>query len=179
MSWKKLSSKVRYSNRYMTVTDDEVVTDHGDKVTYGIVHKEPFVIIIPWENHQTTIVGQYRYAVDYFSWEFPMGHYETQHGSTEAAAKAELKEETGLSASGLQEIGQFYLGAGHHTQKGYIYVATGLTQGSRELETSELGMQIKTVSLPELNKLISDGTIKDGPTITALKYFELYLSTQV
>lgn len=177
MAWQKLSSKTMYQNRYMTVTEDELLTDNGDKVTYGFVHKEPFAIIIPWKDGKTVLVGQYRLAVDYFSWEFPMGHYEKVHGTVSGAAIAELKEETGLKAENIVEIGNYYLGAGHHTQIGYIYVATNLTEGEQELEVSEQGMQMKWVTLPELIDLIKDGTIKDGPTITALKYLELYLAS--
>ena len=161
----------------MTITEDVLVTPKGDKVTYGIVHKEPFAIIIPWENSKILLVGQHRPAVDYFSWEFPMGHYENVHASVLGAAKAELREETGLLADNLLLIGDFYLGAGHHTQRGYIYVATGLTQGEQELEASEQGMQTKWVTLQELQALIQNGTIKDGPTISALKFFELYLTS--
>ncbi len=176
MTWQKLSSKTMYQNRYMTVTEDEVLTDRGDKVTYGIVHKEPFAIVIPWDGEQTVLVGQYRYAVDYFSWEFPMGHYEDVHGSVENAARAELKEETGLTAKNLVEIGTFYLGLGHHTQKAHVFIATDLTQGEQKLEISEKGMQMKKVNLAELADLIKDGTILDGPTITALKFFEFYIN---
>jgi hypothetical protein len=47
MTWKKLSSQKMYENRYMKVYEEELVTDHGDKLTYGVVRKEPFVVIIP------------------------------------------------------------------------------------------------------------------------------------
>lgn len=172
MTWQKLSSVEKYKNRYMTVTEDEVLTDHGDKLIYGIVHKEPFVVIIPWDGERTLLVGQYRYAVDYFSWEFPMGHAETL--SIKDAAVKELNEETGLSAQDLQEIGTFYPANGHLDQVGHIFITTKYNLGKQKLEPSEKGMQTKWVSLNELNSMIVDGTIKDGPTITSLKFFELY-----
>ena len=178
MSWQKISSVEKYKNRFMTITEDEVITDNGDKILYGIVHKEPFAIAIPWDGTRTVLVGQYRYAIDTFSWEFPMGHYETTHASVEDAAKKELHEETGIEAEHIKEIGNFYLGAGHHTQKGYIFLATGLKIGDRELEPSEIGMQMKWVTLEELSNLIQNGEIKDGPTITAFKFLEFYFAKQ-
>lgn len=159
----------------MWITEDTVVTDHGVTVNFGIVHKEPFTIIIPLEGNSTTIVGQYRYAVDYFSWEFPMGHYESKHGSIEDSAKTELREETGLIAGNVKLIGDFYLGSGHHTQKGYVYIATDLTKGSSDLEPSERGMESRKIELSEVENLVEKGIIKDGPTITALKLLQLYL----
>jgi len=59
MSWKKISSEEKYRNRFMVITEDKIITDHGDQLTFGIVHKEPAVMVIPWENNQFTLVGQY------------------------------------------------------------------------------------------------------------------------
>lgn len=177
MTWQKLSSTIKYKNRYLTVTDDEVITDHGDKLTFGIVHKDPAVWIIPWDGVHLTIIGQYRYAVDYFSWEFPAGHAE--QNSPETAAALELKEETGITAKKIELIGKFFLGPGHHTQVCYVYIATDLTSGTRELETAEKDMLVKEVTLSEFEHMIKDGTIKDGPTITTYTYFKQHLKSVV
>jgi len=177
MKWQNLSSKTVYTGRYMTVTEDEVVTNHGDHLTYGIVHKDPFAIIIPWDGERLLIVGQYRYAIDTFSWEFPMGHSEKEHINIEDTAKIELKEETGIKAGKIEEIGTFYLAPGHHTQIAHIFLATNHEQGERQLEASEKDMQLKWVSIPELSEMIQKGELKDGITITSLKFFELYLAS--
>lgn len=177
MSWKQLSSSIKYQNRYMTVTEDKVVTEQGDELTFGIVHKDPAVWIIPWDGTHLTIIGQYRYAVDYFSWEFPAGHAE-QH-SPETAAALELKEEAGITAKKLELIGNFFIGPGQLTQVGYVYLATDLARGNRKLEAAEKGMVSKEVVLSEFEQMISDGIIKDGPTITAYTFFKQYLETHI
>jgi len=174
MNWQVLSSKQVYKNRYMTVTEDELVTEHGDKVVFGIVRKDAGVSIVPWDGQYFTIVGQYRYPVDYFSWEFPAGHFE--HANIASAAKAELEEEAGLLAGKIEKIGEFHLAPGHHTQVIHFYLATDLSQGQQHLETAEKGMQVKQVTHAELNEMIRLGVIKDSLTIAALKYFELYLA---
>jgi 8-oxo-dGTP pyrophosphatase MutT (NUDIX family) len=176
MAWKKLSSKKVYENRYMEVYDEEVITDFGDKLSYGVVRKEPFVVIIPWDGEKVLLVGQYRYPVDYFSWEFPMGHAENL--GIHDAALAELQQETGLIAGKIDEIGVFYPAPSHLTQTGHIFVATEHEVGKKALEPAEKGMENKWVTLPELKGMIEDGTIKDSPTITSLKFFELYLSSK-
>ena len=173
MNWQKLSSKKVYENRYMKVYDEEVVTDFGDKLNYGVVRKDPFVVAIPWDGNKVLLVGQYRYPVDYFSWEFPMGHVENL--GIEEAVRAELEQETGLIAMSTEKIANFYPAPSHLGQVGEIFVATNLTQGKLDLEPSEKGMQHKWVTLSELDAMIADGTIKDGPTITTLKFFEIYL----
>lgn len=174
MTWQKLNSIEKYKNRYMTVTEDELITDHGDQITFGIVHKNPAVMIIPWDGQNVTLIGQYRYPVDTFSWEFPAGHME--HQNTEEAAMVELEEETGLRCNRLTKIGEFAIAPGHNTQICHTYLATDLLTGTQNLETAEKGMQIKTVTLTELNDMISTHEITDGLTISSLKLFELYLA---
>lgn len=174
MSWQKLNSKQIYKNRFMTITEDRLVTDYGDEITFGIVHKEPAVLIIPWDGKHTTLIGQYRYAVDFFSWEWPAGHHE--HDSAIKAAKAELEEEAGIKAGKLEEIGVFHIAPGHLTQVCHVYLATDLSEGKQHLETAEKGMKIMPVTLSEIKDMIREGKIRDGLTITALQLLELHLS---
>jgi 8-oxo-dGTP pyrophosphatase MutT (NUDIX family) len=171
MAWKKLSSREVYRNRFMWVTDEELVTDHGDKIKFGVVHKVPGASIVPWDGTHFTLVGQYRYPVDTFSWEFPAGHYE--HDSMEEAAREELREEAGLLAGKIEAIGEYHLAPGHHTQVIHFYLATNLKESQQELETAEKGMQVKKFTHRELNHMIKSGEIKDSLTIAALKFFEL------
>ncbi len=165
MSWKTISSRSVYKNKWMEITEDQVVTDFGKHLTYGVVHKEPFALIVPWDGNRLFLVGQYRYPVNEFSWEFPQGHLE--HGNILETARKELQEETGLTASDIKEIVVFNLAPGHHSQKCHVFLATDLVEGSSELEESEEGMKTKKLTVAEFQKMIVRGDIKDGPTIAA------------
>lgn len=152
----------------MEVTEDVIQNDSGKKFVFGVVRKQPCALIIPWDGQYLTLVGQDRYPVEFFSWEFPMGHFEPDlHADMEAAARAELKEETGLTAGSIKKIGQFYIAPGHHTQVCHVYIAQEFTQGKQELSDSEEGMLVKKATLCEFEKMINDGTIKDGLTLSA------------
>lgn len=170
MKWKKISSKEIYRNRWIWLTEDEVETDKGEQLTFGVVHKKPFALIIPWDGKRFTLVGQYRYIVDAFSWEFPQGHYE--HDSIEETAREELLQETGLIAKSIKKIGTFWIGPGAIAQECVVFLATGLTEGKIEREKSEADMQIKKVTVAEIHELIKDGSIRDGATITALSILD-------
>lgn len=149
----------------MEITEDQVITDFGKHLTYGVVHKEPFALIIPWDGNHLFLVGQYRYPVNEFSWEFPQGHFE--HSAIVETAQKELREETGLTASTVEEVAVFNLAPGHHSQKCHVFLATELTAGKNKLEESEEGMKTKKLTVAEFQEMIATGDIKDAPTIAA------------
>lgn len=165
MTWEKISSKQVYKNKWIEVTEDIVKTDFGKKLTYGVVHKKPCVLIIPWDGKQLTLVGQYRYSVDDFSWEFPQGHGE--HNSIEETARNELAEETGLKAVKMKDVASFYLAQGFCSQISHVFLAADLTEGEPDFEEGEEGIIIKKVTFEEFEQMIKHGQIKDGPTLAA------------
>lgn len=172
MVWKKLSRKDVYTNAWMRVTEDEVETDFGIKLTYGVVHKEPCALIIPREHDIYTLVGQYRYPIEAFSWEFPQGHF--IGNSVLQTASTELREETGITAEKLTDIGSFYIAPGVHNQICHAFLAEGLTRGQSERESGEQGMICKDISMPQLLDMIQNREITDSLTICALTLLRIY-----
>lgn len=171
MPWKKLSAKTAYKSRYMEVTEDSIETTSGKRMKFGVVHKQPGAIVIPWDGKYFTLVGQYRYPVNKFLWEFPMGHFE--HKNILETARKELKEETGLSAKKIVRIGTLYTAPGHNTQISHIFLATMLSEGEPEREESEEGMRTKKVTMKDLQKMLADGKIKDCSTLAAFAILRL------
>lgn len=175
MTWKTLSRKEVYRNTWMHVTEDTVETDSGVTLTYGVVHKEPCVLIIPKEDERYTLVGQFRYPIRKFSWEFPQGHFIGDSITTTAIT--ELKEETGLTAGSLVEIGSFFIAPGTHNQQCHVFLAQTLTHGQPHRESGEQGMEIKNISMPEILDMIRIGEISDGPTLSALSLLRIHENT--
>ncbi len=174
MVWKKLDAEEVFRSRWMSVSNDRVLTDDGTEIQFGVVHKAAAVLVIAWDGERTVLVGQYRYPVNLFSWEFVQGHME--HASLEEAARHELEEEAGLSPANLVKIGTFYLAPGHHTQEYQVFVASSCSSVPQKLECTEQGMQVRHLSLSDVEQMIARGEIRDSPTITALKLFEIYLA---
>lgn len=173
MSWKKLSTKQVYKNHWMEITEDQIKTPSGKKLTFGVVHKKPFALIIPWDGKYFTLVTQYRYPINSFTWEFPQGHYE--HASIKITAQKELAEETGLRAKKMQKIGSFYLASAHHTQECHVFFATELTakEAQREESEKDTNMQAKKVTLEDFETMVNKGLMKDGPSLAAFTILKL------
>ncbi len=98
-SWQTLSSEEKYDNRWINVTEYQVINPAGGKGIYGKVHfKNKGIGIVAFDNDENTwLVGQWRYTLDEWSWEIPEGGGALNTDPIESA-KRELKEETGLVA---------------------------------------------------------------------------------
>lgn len=89
-----------------------------------------------------------------------MGMWETRPDAIpDDVAAGELREETGLIAARMQHIGVTYQGAGYSTQRGHVYLATGLTQGSDALEATEEDITCHTLPLTEVRRMIRENEI--------------------
>lgn len=171
-NWKTVSKKIILKNKYLEIWEDDVLLPNGNHATYYVQRREPFSVVIPLEGEIITMVKQYRYAVSSLSLEFCMGFAEGK--SPLETAKAELHEETGISADELIQIGRFWHGSGRTNQEVYIYIARGLTFEKAEPEEGEF-VDIEEHTISEIGEMIEKSEILDGPTITAYHYLENYL----
>jgi len=90
-----------------------------------------------------------------------------------ATAVAELKEEMGITAGCLVELGNYHVAVGCTDQPAFVYLATHLTFGEAKPEPGEF-FDYETCSIEEIGELICSGIIKDGPTIVAYQYLTMY-----
>ncbi len=87
---------------------------------------------------ETYIVGQWRYPLEEYSWEIPMGGGPL-HDTPQRSAIRELKEETGKSADHWMEIMRIHTSNSVTDEEGFVFVATGLREGKSERgETEEI-----------------------------------------
>ncbi len=175
--WKKLSSEIKYENPWIKVEEDQVINPSGGDSIYGKVHFKNIAIgIIPIdEQGNTWLVGQYRYPLNEYSWEIPEG------GSPEgedilATAKRELKEETGLIASSWELFMRIHTSNSVSDEVGYVFLATGLTQGDTEFEETE-DLKIRKLSLNEAVEMVMKGEVSDSISMAALLKLDKEIST--
>ncbi|HRN95984.1 MAG TPA: NUDIX hydrolase [Candidatus Levybacteria bacterium] len=172
--WKTLSSKILLENKYLQILEDEVLRPDGKISHYYYRSRDPFSIVIPLKKNIVSLVRQYRYTVKSLSWEFPMGYVAGKNPYDSAVT--ELKEETGMSADNIIEIGKFWVGVGSSNQSAHVYVAQDLKQGEATPEDGEF-LELKEFTIADVGVMIDKGEILDGPTIVAYHYLEKYLKS--
>lgn len=165
---KRKSGKVVYKNPWMEVREDQVVFENGHEGIYGIVHKDHFALIIPFDGEKFHLVKQYRYAPQVYSVEFPQGKHEGEDNfDHRKLAQAELAEETGFTADSMKKIGFMLEAPGYSDQGFHIYFATDLSSGEKGLDVTEADLERMEMTQDELEKAIANGKITDAPTIAS------------
>lgn len=168
------ATRIVYENRWMRVREDAVRQQDGSSGIYGVVEKADFAIIAPIENGVIHLVEQYRYPVKRRYWELPQGSWE-QAPNTDPLelARAELREETGLTAETMMHVGYLFEGYGYSTQGFHIYLAQGLKVGETSREHSEQDMISHAFSIEGVLAMITEGIIKDAATVATLGLLRL------
>ncbi len=168
MSWKKLASKIVYDNPWITVREDRVQNPGGGENQYGHVQfKNKAIAIGPLDEHRNTWLGGLdRYTLGAYSWEVPMGGA-TGDETPLAAAKRELKEETGLTAVTWTEIMHLYLSNSITDEEGFVFIAEDLSEGEPEFDETEV-LDIRKLSLNDAVAMVNNGEISDAVSVAAI-----------
>lgn len=167
--WQTLDSEQKYDNPWITVTEHKVINPSGGSGIYGVVHfKNIAVGVVPLdENNHTWLVGQYRYALNEYSWEIPEGGSPIGQENVLQTAKRELQEETGLKATEWTQILKMHTSNSVTDEYGFAFIARGISQGEATPEDTE-ELSIRKVSLDEAVEMCHNGAITDSLSIIAL-----------
>ncbi|GAA5156247.1 NUDIX hydrolase [Amycolatopsis dongchuanensis] len=165
---RQLSSREVYRNNWMTVREDAIRRPDGSDGIYGVVDKPRYALVIPLDGDRLHLVEQFRYPVGLRRWEFPQGTAPdlAEVDPLELAAR-ELREETGLIAGKLEDLGLLDVAPGMSSQRGRVYLATDLTEGPHEREHEEQDMRTAWFTRAEFEQLVKRGEITDAQSIAA------------
>ena len=163
--WTVTGERAIFDNPWINVRHHDVVHPDGSPGEYGVVRfKNRAIGVLPIdEDGYTWLVGQHRFPLDKYSWELPEGGGPLNESAL-AAAKRELIEETGLSASGWREMCQFDISNSVTNEVGICFLAWGLTQSAPSPESSE-ELSLRKVPFKRLLEMVMNGEISDSLTI--------------
>jgi 8-oxo-dGTP pyrophosphatase MutT (NUDIX family) len=167
-NWKTLSSVTVYENPWLEISHREVINPAGKDGIYGVVKfKNKALGIIPLdENGYIYLVGQFRYALNEYSWEIPEGGGPVNEDVLEAA-KRELKEETGLLAENWTKLTRIHTSNSATDEEGFLFLAEGLSQSEAEPEETE-ELQVKKIHLSEAVEMVMRSEITDSISMVGI-----------
>ena len=166
--WTVLKTEVKYQNPWISVREDQVLNPSGGPGIYGVVTmKNKALGIVPLDNEGNTwLVGQYRYPLNEYSWEIPMGGGPVELDILESAQR-ELKEETGLLAGCWTRIARLHTSNSVTDEEGFVFLAEDLTQSELEPEETE-DLRLWKLPLAEAVQMAMNDRITDCVSVAGL-----------
>jgi 8-oxo-dGTP pyrophosphatase MutT (NUDIX family) len=162
----------------MTVREDDILRPDGSAGIYGVIDKPDYALVIALRDGLLHLVEQFRYPLGLRRWEFPQGTAPDRADSEPAELAArELREETGLRAGRMVQVGLLDVAPGMSSQRGRVFLASDLTQGDPERELEEQDMRSAWFSRAQVEQMITEGDITDAQSIAAYALLVLYERT--
>ncbi|WP_460954980.1 NUDIX domain-containing protein [Parasphingorhabdus pacifica] len=165
---RQTSSREVYANAWMTVREDTIERTDGSGGVFGVVDKPDYALVIPLDGDHLHLVEQFRYPLGLRRWEFPQGTApdRAEVAADELAAR-ELREETGLRAGRMTDLGLLDVAAGMSSQRGRVFLATELAAGEHGREPEEQDMRAGWFHRAEFERMISEEVVTDAQSVAA------------
>jgi ADP-ribose pyrophosphatase len=155
-----------HGSRFDVVAAPQQTAD-GRTVEKQVVRHPGAVVIVPLlVGDRLCLIRNVRIAAGKTLIELPAGTLDPPEPPAKAAVR-ELKEETGYTAASWRELPSFYTSPGICTEKMFVFVAQGLTEGDHAREEGE-NIENYVVPWGEAIAMAERGDIEDGKTICAL-----------
>lgn len=167
--WTIHGERLAYENPWIQVREFDVSMPDGNPSIYGVMEPRFHAVgVCPvFENGDTILVGQHRFALDAFTWELPEGGGPKGEDPL-LTARRELAEETGYAAAHYRHLTSLDLSNSVTNERADGYLAWGLTAGAPDREGSEADMQMRRLPLQSALAMAMSGEIRDAFSVAML-----------
>jgi 8-oxo-dGDP phosphatase len=171
---RRVASREIYRNPWLVLREDDIRRPDGSPGIYSVVDKPTYALVMPYDGHRFRLVEQFRYPLGARRWEFPQGTApDLADVEPSELAERELREETGLTATSFEALGQLETAPGMTSQRGWVFLATGIIEGESDREHEEQDMRSAWFSREDVEQMIRSGVIADAQSIAAYGLFLL------
>jgi ADP-ribose pyrophosphatase len=174
MEFKILENVIIFEGKVFNILRQRLLMPNNREANYDIVEHVGAVTIVPLgAGDQIWFVRQYRPPAGKMLLELPAGTL-SPNEAPEVCAQRELREEIGMAAGKLQEIGEFYLAPGYSTEYQYVFLATDLNPENLPPDEDEF-LVVEKIPLKTAYSMLEEGEFKDAKTIAALSLARRHL----
>jgi ADP-ribose pyrophosphatase len=166
VAWETASSREIYSNRWLSLREDQVALPDGRTTIYGVVSCGHCVGVLPFVDPDTVLlIKQYRYVAKRVTWEMPTGG--VHPGETlEEAAQRELGEETGYRAGRLDWLSTYHTSKSVMDETAHLFIGEDLNELKLEPDDTEF-IEVRPFRFQEVIQMVLASEILDSMTVIA------------
>jgi ADP-ribose pyrophosphatase len=167
--WTTVSQKVVFDHPRMVLTEDEVTLPNGKTVSYlrespSLQHSVTTIALNG--RNEILLQREYSYPPNEVMWQLPGGAINVDEDIM-AAAKRELSEESGYTATKVTNLGYYYTNNRRSDRKQYVVLCEDLSL-HKETEDPEEFIRSEWVSIPKLHDMITNGNFNNINLLAAL-----------
>jgi ADP-ribose pyrophosphatase len=168
-----LSSERLLDGKLIRVQSDRVrLPDGSESWREYVLHPGAVVIAAFIDDDALLFEYQYRYPVRRHFIELPAGKIDPEEPHAEAARR-ELLEETGYTASDWRHAVTLHAGIGYSNEAIELYVARDLTHIGHQRDEGEF-LEVFTMSLSEAVEMVGRGEVTDTKTAFSLLWLDKF-----
>ena len=169
--WKIVSQKSILTTELFDVRKIDFENNNGKKKIHYEAERTPVVSVFPLtDRYEIYLISQYRAMLKKTSLEAVAG-YVKEKETTIAAAKRELKEETGIEARQLEEIARIEMAGSVFRSRVNLFLAKGLEMGESNLDEDE-DISVIKMPLKEAVKKVMTGEINHSSSMIGILMLE-------
>ena len=166
-SFDVVQSERIYQGRTFRLRRDTVRMPDGRETRLDVVEHGGSVVMIPVDAASDMVfVRQYRHPTRLDLLELPAGTRDGDEPPQTCAAR-EMREETGMAAGHLEQLGAFYLAPGYSTELMYVFLATDLTPNPLPPDSDEF-LRVEKYPVRRAMEMAEKGQIQDAKSLAAL-----------
>lgn len=175
MRWRSYGRRAVYQSDWVNVWLDDVEIPGVGRVEHHVLTmpRPSTTAVVTDDSGRILLMWRHRFITDQWGWEVPAG-WSDPGEAPDVAIRREIEEETGWRPDTVAEMTNYYALSGISTMRFTAFHATGGRQAGAPTDPSE-SSRLEWFGQAEVRKLILDGQVPDGPSLTALSF---YLATR-
>lgn len=167
MAFEWIKRDVAYNGRAFRVARVLVRLPNQQERTFDLVEHADSVSILPLDAQGNLLfVRQYRLGANEPLLELPAGVQDEGEEPAESAAR-EVREEVGMAARQLIELGDYYLAPGYDSEKMTAFLARDLYPAALDQDEDEF-LDVVPIPVAQAYEMAARGEIRDGKSLAAL-----------
>jgi ADP-ribose diphosphatase len=168
-NWRVEAEEVLSENPYFRLLRSRVRMPSGAEATYfNLDFRKLAVGVVPRRPGEILLIRQYRFLVDQFVWAIPSGGVEKGE-DLEAAARRELREETGYQEKRLARLHAYYPSYGCGNQEFHLFEAEVEGSAPARFDSNEV-LDVRWHSHAEVKRMALGEEILDGLSLAPLLF---------